>query len=102
MQHVVVYAVAAGLLSAASLPLGAVLGVYWRPSDKQMAFFLAFGGGALLAALAIELVAETVAAGHVISITVGAIFGGLVFKGLNWLVNDKGGFLRKPSTAINY
>jgi len=96
------YAMLLGLFSAASLPLGALLGVYWRPGDRAMAFFLAFGAGALLAALGVELVAESVAEGQVLSLTLGAVLGGLAFKGLNFLVNRRGGYLRKPSTAISY
>jgi CRP-like cAMP-binding protein len=102
VDNVLITAVLLGLLSAASLPLGALLGVYWRPGDRPMAFFLAFGGGALIAALAVELVAGAVEEGQVWAMAVGAIAGGLVFKGLNALVNTGGGYLRKPSTAIAY
>ena len=34
-----------GLISAATLPLGAAIGVIWRPPDRVLAFLLAFGGG---------------------------------------------------------
>ena len=44
-----------GLLSAASLPLGAALGLWGKPSRRLTSALMAFGGGALLFALAIEL-----------------------------------------------
>ncbi len=53
-----------GLISAASLPMGAATSAFWRPTDRAIAFLIAFGGGALLAALTIDLVGRSVAAGH--------------------------------------
>jgi len=91
-----------GLISAATLPLGASIGIVWRPPDRVMAFLLAFGGGALLAALTIDLIAPGVDRGHFADLALGAILGGLLFKLLDWLVNRKGGYLRKPSTAMTY
>jgi CRP-like cAMP-binding protein len=91
-----------GLLSAATLPLGAAIGVVWRPTDRIMAFLLAFGGGALLAALTIDLIAPGVDRGHCQDLALGAIIGGGLFKLLDWAVNRQGGYLRKPSTALTY
>jgi len=98
----VVSALFYGLMSAATLPLGASLGVIWRPPDRVMAFLLAFGGGALLAALTIDLIAPGVDRGHFHDLAIGAMLGGFLFKLLNFLVNRKGGYLRKPSTAMTY
>ena len=67
-----------------------------------MAVLLAFGGGALLAALTIDLIAPGVDRGHFEYLAIGAIGGGFLFKFLDWLVNRKGGYLRKPSTAMTY
>ncbi|MGD8207192.1 MAG: cyclic nucleotide-binding domain-containing protein [Thiohalocapsa sp.] len=91
-----------GLLSAATLPLGALAGVVWRPPDRTMAFLLAFGGGALLAALTIDLIAPGVDRGHFQDLALGAVLGGLLFKLLDWAVNRQGGYLRKPSTALTF
>jgi CRP-like cAMP-binding protein len=91
-----------GLVSAATLPIGAAIGVLWRPPDRVMAFLLAFGGGALLAALTIDLVAPGVDRGHYHDLAVGALMGGLLFKALDYLINRRGGYLRKPSTAMTY
>ena len=71
----------------------------WRPSDRALSFLMAFGGGALLAALTIDLVATALARGHFTPLAAGSIVGGLLFIGLNEIVNDYGGFLRKASTT---
>ena len=111
-----IWAFLLGGLSAASLPLGSVLGIIWRPQNKIIGMMTAFGGGALLAALAIELVAPTamhlsdaktepeqkVAAHHLINLMIGAISGGVVFILLDEIINSKGGFLRKTSSTIEY
>jgi CRP-like cAMP-binding protein len=102
LESVVLSALFYGLLSAATLPLGAAIGVVWRPPNRVLAFLLAFGGGALLAALTIDLIAPGVGRGHFGDLAVGAIIGGLLFKLLDYLVNRQGGYLRKPSTAMNY
>jgi zinc transporter ZupT len=110
-----------GGLSAVSLPLGSLLGLVWKPSPKVTAAFTAFGAGALLAALSIELIAPTVmeAIGQtpslsgevhshrystelILSLIVGCITGGLFFFFLNEALNAKGGYLRKVSTTISY
>ena len=54
-----IWAIFLGGLSAASLPLGSLLGLIWSPNNRIVGVMTAFGGGALLAALAIELVAPT-------------------------------------------
>ena len=53
-----------GLVSAVSLPLGTISSAFWRPSDRAIAFLMAFGGGAPLAALTIDLVASAVEEGE--------------------------------------
>lgn len=89
-----------GIISACSLPLGSLTTLLWKPSDRALAFLMAFGGGALLAALTIDLVASTLAKGNFYPLALGCITGGLIFIALNQIVNDFGGFLRKASTQI--
>jgi CRP-like cAMP-binding protein len=95
-----------GAVSAVSLPIGAVLGLTTRPSHKLISALMAFGGGALLFALSIELFGHALhvaSDGHghiqrhsiVISTMLAAVVGGLLFRGLNSLLNSKGGFRRK-------
>jgi len=95
----VVRALIFGLISAVSLPLGALTATVWQPRDRAIALLMAFGGGALLSALALDLVGSAVERGHFLELAVGAILGSLLYMSLNSLVNERGGFLRKPSTT---
>lgn len=109
-----------GALVTISLPMGAWSGLLFKPGPKVTAAFTAFGGGALLAALSVELIAPTVEeiVGHTASPTgmahdrttafetmgaliIGCIAGGFLFYTLDELVNSKGGFLRKVGTTIS-
>ena len=110
------WAVLLGALSAASLPLGSLLGLSWQPGNKIVGGMTAFGGGALVAALAVELVAPTAmhvvqaqtqvakseAIHHLINMLMGAVIGGSLFAALDSIINSKGGFLRKTSATIDY
>ena len=100
MDSVITTAFLFGLLSAVSLPLGSISAMIWKPHDRAIAFLMAFGGGALLAALTLDLVAGTVAQGHFYSLATGCIVGGIIFIALNNIINDTGGFLRKASTTV--
>ncbi len=90
-----------GLISAISLPLGAISAFIWRFEPRVIAAMMAFGGGALLAALTIDLVAPTLLQGHYTQLLSGFMAGGLMFIGLNHLVNNFGGFRRKISTSVH-
>ncbi|MBT7779652.1 MAG: cyclic nucleotide-binding domain-containing protein [Rhodospirillales bacterium] len=110
------WAILLGGLSAASLPLGSVLGLKWQPGNRVIGGMTAFGGGALIAALAVELVAPTTmhlvqaenavakneASHHLIYMLIGAIIGGVIFIALDSIINSQGGFLRKTSATIEY
>ena len=101
-ESIILTAFVIGLISAVSLPMGAVTTFFWNPSDRIIAILMAFGGGALLAALTIDLVGSALEKGHFHALAIGAIIGGLLFVGLNRIVNDYGGFLRKASTTVYY
>jgi zinc transporter ZupT len=109
----VFWAVSLGGLSAASLPLGSLVGLLLQPRATLAAILAAFGAGALIAALSVELVAPTVAAlgqpsehGDAVpafwALLLGAVAGGILFVLLDRLVAERGGFLRKASTAISW
>lgn len=116
-----IWAFGLGAISAISLPLGSLAGIIFKPKASITAAFTAFGAGALLAALSVELIAPTVMeiVGQATSPTgmahdkshafytlgallLGCILGGLLFFFLDELVNSQGGFLRKMSTMINF
>ena len=110
-----------GALVTISLPLGALTGLAFKPNAKTTASLTAFGGGALLAALSVELIAPTVEEiiGHMSSPThmaqdkhhaieamaalvFGCVLGGFLFYSLDEFINSKGGFLRKAGTTITH
>lgn len=94
-----------GVISAISLPLGALLGLLTKPSRKVTSALMAFGAGALLFALTIELFSEGLQHAEeygrkIVFITIaGALAGGLLFDILNQLLNNRGAFLRKFVTT---
>ena len=98
-QHILI-AFTIGIFSACSLPLGTITSAFWKPGDRAIAFLMAFGGGALLAALTIDLVGSALEKGHFHILALGCIIGSLLFIGLNHIINDHGGFLRKASTTV--
>ncbi len=111
-----IWAVLLGAISAASLPLGSMVGLRIKPRPAIISLLAAFGSGALIAALSVELVAPTVMAisstenidGHgnpvldFYGLITGAILGGILFVLLDQLVNAGGGFLRKKASSIAY
>ncbi len=91
-----------GLISAASLPLGAIFARFWSPGNRVIAALMAFGGGALLAALTIDLVGEALDRDHYYELATGCLIGGILFVILNRWINSRGGFLRKVGTTVSY
>lgn len=94
-----------GLLSAVSLPLGALLGLRFRPGRRVGSTLTAFGAGALLFALTIELFGRV--PHHVdkhgmaafVACAIGACLGGITFDVSNQFLNNRGAFLRRLSQA---
>ena len=91
-----------GIVSACSLPLRTLTTLIWRPDDRSVGILMAFGGGALLAALTIDLVGSALARGEFAWLAMGCILGGVLFVVLDNTVNNRGGFLRKSSTVVQY
>ncbi len=108
-----------GALSAISLLFGSICGIIFDPKPKLTASLTAFGAGALLAALSVELIAPTVegivahshdpnpeAKNHALftmgALLIGCILGGIVFVVFDELLNNRGAFMRKASTMISF
>lgn len=97
-----------GIISAIALPIGAFLGMWLRPGRKINSIFMAFGGGALLFALTIELFGhvphhvETHGTGVIWVVFICATIGGLIFSGLNSILNNYGAFMRRFSSARSF
>ena len=92
----------AGIISSCSMPLGALTALFWKPKNRVLAFLIAFGGGALLGAVTIDLIGSAKEKGHLLELIIGSIIGSLFFTFVNQIVNNSGGFLRKPSTTLSY
>ena len=97
-----------GIISAISLPIGAFLGLWLRPGRKVNSIFMAFGGGALLFALTIELFGhvphhvETHGKTVIWVVFACAAIGGIIFSSLNAVLNNYGAFMRRFSSARNF
>ena len=96
-----------GGLSALSLPLGAAVGLWFTPNLRLTAAVMAFGAGALLCALALELVVPALEhfpddpAEGFKWLALGAMLGCLLFIGLDHALSRMGGYLRKTSTIAS-
>jgi len=102
MTDNVFYSFIFGIISALALPIGAGLSGLWSPRPRVIAFLMAFGSGALLAVVSVDLVSEAVRRREFLPLTVGCISGGILFVVFNQLVNNWGGFLRKFSTTVHH
>eukprot|EP00316_Scyphosphaera_apsteinii_P024807 CAMPEP_0119328708 /NCGR_PEP_ID=MMETSP1333-20130426/74053_1 /TAXON_ID=418940 /ORGANISM="Scyphosphaera apsteinii, Strain RCC1455" /LENGTH=145 /DNA_ID=CAMNT_0007337643 /DNA_START=63 /DNA_END=497 /DNA_ORIENTATION=+ len=97
-----------GLASSVSLIIGSCIGIVKLPGQKTRAALMAFGGGALIQAVSVELFGEIlhkqetsdIVGAEITWIAIGAgIFGGLLFKFLNDILNNHGAYLRHLNTA---
>lgn len=100
MDTVTLIAVGVGALAAAALPLGAGIGLLTKPGPKVTSALLAFGAGALLCALSVEIVADSLDEYGLAPLALGGILGGVVFELFNQVLNQKGAFLRKFAVAV--
>ena len=115
MEFYVWWAFFVGIISSISLLFGSAVGIYFRIPSTIIGLLAAFGAGALLSALAIELVAPTVfdltyAEGpseklesqyNFVLLLVGAVVGGLLFVLLDQVINQNGGYLRKTVYVLS-
>ena len=102
LDSVVYFAFFIGIISAFSLPLGTLTTLFWRPGEKAIAWLMAFGAGALLSAVTIDLFAPAIESGLLLEVSLGAMTGSLFYLLLNKQLNEKGGFLRKTATTIQF
>ena len=109
----IVWAAILGAIAAGSMVLGAIVGITTPMSNNTVGAMAGFGAGALISALAIELVAPTVQAlsdaepshrgaeiGHLVAMLLGMMGGGLVFLLLDQLLSAHGGYLRKGAYVL--
>jgi ZIP family zinc transporter len=86
-----------GLVTASSLWVGAALALL-RLGYRWVGLAMAFGAGALIAAVAYELVLDAVAT-NVALAAFGFATGAIVFYGGDWLIDRRGGHGRKSMSG---
>ena len=86
-----------GLVTAGSLWVGAALALL-RPPSRFIGLAMAFGSGALIAAVAYELVLDAVATDVQLA-ALGFAAGALVFYGGDWAISRRGGAGRKSMSG---
>lgn len=116
MDIYITWAFLLGLMCAGSLLIGAYIGVGFDLRKSTVGLLAAFGAGALLSALALELVAPSVDAMlnaqnpetkalemfHFFCMVGGALVGGIVFVLLDLLLIEHGGYLRKTAYILTH
>ena len=88
-----------GFVAASSLLLGAFAGLTLRPSSRVLGLVMAFGAGALISAVAYDLVLDALDEQDPLGIAIGMAIGGLVFFVGDLLIDRAGGRDRKRSTG---
>ncbi|MFQ5797804.1 MAG: cyclic nucleotide-binding domain-containing protein [Bacteroidota bacterium] len=91
-----------GVLTASALLVGALVGIYFRPQERMVAVVMAFGSGMLVSALAFDLIEEAFHKSGFWPLAVGFILGALLFTAFNHWLDQRGGYLRKPSTQRHF
>ena len=115
MSTLVYWAFFSGGIAAFSLTLGSLVGLVFKIPSYIVGIMAAFGAGALLSALSLELVAPTVE--HLVMaetpeeiveskhgffiLLVGVLLGGFLFVLLDQLIGQGGGYLRKTAYIIS-
>jgi len=114
MGHtLIIWAAILGAIAAGSMILGAIVGITTPMSNSTVGAMCGFGAGALISALAIELVSPTVEAlahadladrsteiHHFITLLMAMVGGGVIFIVLDQLLSSHGGYLRKGAYVI--
>jgi len=92
-----------GALSSVSLPIGAIIGLWTKPSRRIISAVMSFGAGSLIAAISFELVKPAMdrrEAGF-LPLAIGLLVGCLVFIALSRAADSKGAWARKRSTLLS-
>jgi ZIP family zinc transporter len=86
-------------LAACSLLVGVEFAFALKPGQRTIGLIMAFGAGAMISAIAYELVAEALESGQHERVVIGMTMGSLAFIGGNVLIERAGGGHRKRSTG---
>jgi ZIP family zinc transporter len=86
-----------GLIAASSLVLGSLLTFWLKPGRKLIGMVMAFGAGALISAIAYDLVEDAADSGRTLALTAGLALGAITFFIGDWWVDRAGGAHRNRS-----
>ncbi len=84
-----------GLVGGLALVVGALLGLFARPSTRVVGLVMAFGAGVLISAVAFELTLEAHEAAGGGAVVAGLCAGALTFFVGDWFIDARGGHRRK-------
>jgi ZIP family zinc transporter len=86
-----------GFVAGGALIVGAVAGLWLRPSQRTIGLIMGFGAGVLISALAFELTEEAFNTGGANAVALGLGAGALTFFAGDWAIDARGGHDRKRS-----
>ena len=86
-----------GFVAGAALVIGAAVGLRFDLAKWVIALVMAFGSGALIAALSFELTVEAYGNGGLDALAPGLAAGALLFFAGDWYIDRRGGTHRKRS-----
>ncbi len=90
-----------GFATSSSLVIGALIALAWRPPHRAIGLIMGFGTGALISAVAYELIGDAIVGRDAARVTAGLVVGAAVFVGGDWYITRAGGAHRKnPSGEL--
>jgi len=100
-----------GTFSALSLPIGALISFFFTIAKRWNCALLAYGAGALLFALTVEIFGEAIIEYEtrndlnktpMAMLAIGCFLGSFIFSAGNYLIENQGGFLRKLALRTRF
>lgn len=86
-----------GFVGGVALLVGALIGLYARPSSRAIGLIMGFGSGVLISALAFELAEESFHSGGTAPTVIGLAAGAMTFFVGDFIIDRRGGEHRKRS-----
>lgn len=91
-----------GVLGASSLAIGALVGVYSKPTKNLSATIMAFGSGTLISSIAFEITLNVYEKSNFLLLLIGFLLGGFIFITCSQYIDSHGGFLRQQASSRRY
>jgi zinc transporter, ZIP family len=88
-----------GVIASSSLTLGSLLTFWLKPGRRIIGLIMGFGAGALISAIAYDLVGEAANSGRTLALAAGLALGAITFFLGDWWVDRAGGEARNRSSG---